>query len=237
MKELESLTGVGREAVRFYIKQGILPPPDKPKKNVAHYSEEHVLRIKTIRKLQEEKFLPLGVIKNILNTTSFAQLSTAGNLTEFELAFSVMLSDERGNAKKLLKDVKATLGFSEPALREMHELKIIAIVNDDAGESLDAIDIKVLEHWRQILSMGYDQGAGYDLQFLKRYVDMSRALAEQEVSLFFKEFSSLPVKQAAKLGSEGIKIGNNLIGLLHTREVRKCVQQFVKRQSNENSKT
>ena len=141
MKELESLTGVGREAVRFYIKQGILPPPDKPKKNVAHYSEEHVLRI------------------------------------------------------------------------------------------------KVLEHWRQILSMGYDQGAGYDLQFLKRYVDMSRALAEQEVSLFFKEFSSLPVKQAAKLGSEGIKIGNNLIGLLHTREVRKCVQQFVKRQSNENSKT
>ena len=40
-----------------------------------------------IRKLQEEKFLPLGVIKNILNTTSFAQLSTAGNLTEFELAF------------------------------------------------------------------------------------------------------------------------------------------------------
>lgn len=85
--------------------------------------------------------------------------------------------------------------------------------------------------------MGYDQGAGYDLQFLKRYVDMSRALAEQEVSLFFKEFSSLPVKQAAKLGSEGIKIGNNLIGLLHTREVRKCVQQFVKRQSNENSKT
>ena len=236
MKELESLTGVGREAVRFYIKEGILPPPDKPKKNVAHYSEEHVLRIKMIRKLQEEKFLPLKVIKNILNTTSFAELSTSGNLAEFELAFSVMLADERGYTKKTLKDVTATIGFSETALHEMHDLEIITILDDAAGESLDAVDIKVLEHWHQILAMGYDQGTGYDLQFLKRYLDMSRRLAEQEVSLFFREFSSLPIKAAAQLGSEGTKTANSLIGLLHTREIRKCVQQFVNRESEVDSK-
>jgi len=235
MKELESLTGVGREAVRFYIKEGILPPPDKPKKNVAHYSEEHVLRIKMIRKLQEEKFLPLGVIKNILNTTTFTELPTSGNLVEFELALSVMLADERGNAKKTLPDVIATLGVSEETLREMHELEIISIVDDAAVECLDAVDVKVLEHWQQILSLGYDQGAGYDLQFLKRYVDMSRALAEEEVGLFFREFSSLPIKVAAQLGSEGIKTANSLVGLLHTREIRKCVQQFVDKQSAKDS--
>lgn len=235
MKELESLTGVGREAVRFYIKEGILPPPEKPKKNVAHYSEEHVLRIKMIRKLQEEKFLPLGVIKNILNTTTFSDLSTSSNLVEFELALSVMLADERGNAKKTLPDVIATLGLSEDTLREMHSLEIIAIFQDAGVECLEAVDVRVLEHWQQILSMGYDQGAGYDLQFLKRYVDMSRALAEEEVSLFFQDFSSLPIKVAAQLGSEGIKTANSLVGLLHTREVRKCVQQFVDKQSLEGS--
>ena len=34
MKDLEEVTGVGRETIRFYIRQGLLPEPDRPKKMV-----------------------------------------------------------------------------------------------------------------------------------------------------------------------------------------------------------
>ena len=32
MKELEARTGVGREAIRFYIREGLLPEPERPKR-------------------------------------------------------------------------------------------------------------------------------------------------------------------------------------------------------------
>ena len=37
MKELERETGVGRETIRFYIREGLLPEPERPKRNVAAY--------------------------------------------------------------------------------------------------------------------------------------------------------------------------------------------------------
>ena len=35
MKDLERTTGVGREAIRFYIREGLLPEPERPSRNVA----------------------------------------------------------------------------------------------------------------------------------------------------------------------------------------------------------
>ena len=67
MKELESQTGVNREAIRFYIREGLLPEPEKPRRNVAYYTKEHVERIRLIKKLQDEHFLPLKRVKAVLD--------------------------------------------------------------------------------------------------------------------------------------------------------------------------
>ena len=42
MRDLERETGVGREAIRFYLREGLLPEPTRPARNVAHYTQEHV---------------------------------------------------------------------------------------------------------------------------------------------------------------------------------------------------
>jgi DNA-binding transcriptional MerR regulator len=67
MKEVESLTGVTREAIRFYIRKGLLPAPEKPKNNVAFYTNVDVERIGSIKKLQDEKLLPLDVIRDVID--------------------------------------------------------------------------------------------------------------------------------------------------------------------------
>ena len=54
MKDLETRTDVSREAIHFYLREGLLPEPERPKRNVAHYNEGHVARIKLIKRLQEE---------------------------------------------------------------------------------------------------------------------------------------------------------------------------------------
>ena len=52
MKELEAATGIGRETIRYYIREGLLPEPVRPKRNVATYGREHVKRLNLIRRLQ-----------------------------------------------------------------------------------------------------------------------------------------------------------------------------------------
>ena len=45
MQDLERATGVGRETIRFYIREGLLPQPERPNRNVAWYDESFVERI------------------------------------------------------------------------------------------------------------------------------------------------------------------------------------------------
>ena len=65
MRELERASGVSRETIRFYIREGLLPEPDRTHRNSATYTDEHLARLLTIRRLKDERFLPLSVIRSL----------------------------------------------------------------------------------------------------------------------------------------------------------------------------
>ena len=224
MKELESRTGVSREAIRFYIREGILPAPEKPKRNVAHYSEEHVVRIKMIKKLQDEKFMPLGVIKEVLKTTN---LSTINNLENFEQAFLSLVNGAPTSGRTRLADIESS--FSQKELYEMHDLSIINIVELDEGAYVSGQDAAIINKWAQIKSLGFQDELGYDHAFLQRYVELTRQLANQEVDQFMQAFASSSVEESAELGARGVEGANELLALLHTRAIEQRVREFVNR--------
>jgi DNA-binding transcriptional MerR regulator len=51
MKDLCDLTGLPRQAIHFYIQQGLLPPGRKIGRNMAWYTDAHVERLKLVRQL------------------------------------------------------------------------------------------------------------------------------------------------------------------------------------------
>ena len=53
--------------VRHYLREGLLPEPVKTSRNMAYYPPEFVERIRLIKQLQEERFMPLRVIKELLD--------------------------------------------------------------------------------------------------------------------------------------------------------------------------
>ncbi len=67
MRDLIKRTGVSRESIHYYIREGMLPDIEKPSPNQAIYTEEHVERILFIKKLQEKHYLPIPLIKKVLN--------------------------------------------------------------------------------------------------------------------------------------------------------------------------
>src|SRR5262245_61688730 len=66
MAELAAKSGVARETIHFYLREGLLPRPRKGGRTVAYYGEEHLSRLLLVRRLREEKYLPSAVIRRIL---------------------------------------------------------------------------------------------------------------------------------------------------------------------------
>jgi DNA-binding transcriptional MerR regulator len=66
ISELAERADVPVATVRHYLREGLLPEPVKTSRNMAYYPPEFVERIRTIKRLQEERFMPLRVIKDTL---------------------------------------------------------------------------------------------------------------------------------------------------------------------------
>jgi DNA-binding transcriptional MerR regulator len=74
IKELVQRTQISKETIHYYIREGLLPKPRKRCKNIADYDEGYIEKIRQIKELQYNHFLPLAVIKEVLkNPKKFAE--------------------------------------------------------------------------------------------------------------------------------------------------------------------
>src|SRR3989304_5771469 len=64
--ELVEATGVSAQTIHYYLREGLLKPPTKTAPNMAYYRPEYVDDIRLIKELQEKRYLPLSVIKLVL---------------------------------------------------------------------------------------------------------------------------------------------------------------------------
>ena len=72
LRELCREADVTERTVRYYIKEGLLPPPHGSGP-FSRYGYEHWLRLQFIKRLKDE-YLPLSEIKNLLDSRSTAEL-------------------------------------------------------------------------------------------------------------------------------------------------------------------
>ena len=69
MSELADASGVSAATIKHYLREGLLGGEDgivRTSRNMAWYPPEYVERIRLIKRLQEERFLPLRLIKELL---------------------------------------------------------------------------------------------------------------------------------------------------------------------------
>jgi DNA-binding transcriptional MerR regulator len=75
LDELTSLTGVTVRTVRYYIAEGLLPPPVTVGRN-ASYTREHLDRLRLITRLKEG-YLPLKEIRRQIQAMSPEEIASA----------------------------------------------------------------------------------------------------------------------------------------------------------------
>ena len=71
IQELADRAEVTTRTIRYYVEQGVLPPPERGRP--AEYTEEHVARLALVKRLKEQ-YLPLEEIRDTMPTRVVALL-------------------------------------------------------------------------------------------------------------------------------------------------------------------
>ncbi|NJN52774.1 MAG: MerR family transcriptional regulator [Gammaproteobacteria bacterium] len=230
MKELESRTGFGREAIRFYLREGMLPEPHRPKRNVAHYDEDHVRRLLAIKKLKEERFLPLSVIKSLLETNAYQSLLASQPLAGLEHLLPAIVNGVTAGGDRRVKDVEASSGVSTEEIHALQERGVLQVRGAGGAAWLDFRDAAIVENWGKFRRAGFSTERGYSVERLVEYAEFAQWLAAGEVKQFIAAFGAdTDAQSAAEIGARGIELVNELLTLLHTRALIREVTEGTKR--------
>lgn len=214
MRELEQRTGVGRETIRYYIREGLLPEPARASRNSASYSDTHVARLKAIKALQEERFLPLAVIKTLLDETGDPAPWLAP-LAFPQLDALLRARFDAGAARVPVAVLAAQLGVEAEHLGQYADDGLITVAPDGSVSARDAAIMRALASLR---AAGFDEAHGFLHGQIKLYTDFIEWLTNAEMRLFFDQTAGkIGDAEAADMAAGGISAVNELLSLLRTR--------------------
>jgi len=221
MRELERASGVGRETIRYYLGLGLLPEPERPKPNVADYGPEHVRRLGVIKRLQQERYLPLTFIKTLLERPSGGELTPFPDLG-IDLARGLELDSMEA----------ATPLDAAPALTGLtiDELEVLArdgVIRPDAERQVSAYDLAIVRIWARAKTLGFSEANGFFPDDLKLYVDTIDAMARTEVERFYTRLAgAVSADEVARMGQDGIELFGELLLRLRTRRLLQAVAEL-----------
>jgi DNA-binding transcriptional MerR regulator len=209
MGELAEASGVPAPTIKHYLREGLLPEPVKTSRNMAYYPPEFVDRIKLIKRLQEERFLPLKAIKSVLDEGS----ERAEALLELEdRILDRALAGEQ--ARTSATEVRKRYGVPKEVLDRLAELEILTPNSRGYSPS----DITIIEAIGRFRAGGYDEQIGFTVYDTLRYKTALEELVQQEVEMVMSrlagEVSPERVVEMLEAGAQPLK---DLIAALHTK--------------------
>lgn len=201
MRELEKLTNMTRATINFYIKEGLLPAPQKSAKNMAYYDEEFIEKLKVIEKMRNADFT-LNQIKRLVNydtnTINGFGLQILESVNKL-LPYGV---DQNLVSISQIKEI----GFSDENINELIDLRII-ISTDKSNTMFPAYSMTVCRFVKYFIDLGVP------LTVAKDIVTKLKELADIEKNAFINYIRS-PM------------LDSNLSPEAQKQEVEKCVENI-----------
>ena len=224
MRDLCERTGLDRQTIHFYIQQGLVPEGQKTGRNMAYYSEEHLERIRLVRELAHQSFLPLKAIRAVLD----------GEEEAFSPEQRAIMSEVRTRVRSALRPtavtpcasaagVAARTGCATSDLRELAEAGLLTLRGDAGGEEIPEEDVWVVEAWARLREAGFAPELGFTPADLAIYGDAMKSLVRLEARMFATRVGQLDPDAAGTLLDRGLPLINEFITRLHTSRARQLL--------------
>ncbi|HEU5062837.1 MAG TPA: MerR family transcriptional regulator [Solirubrobacterales bacterium] len=188
MRELAEASGVPAPTIKHYLREGLLPEPVKTSRNMAYYPPEFVDRIKLIKRLQEERYLPLKAIKDVLDARERSRTSAA--------------------------EVRKRYGVPKEVLDRLAELEVLTPNSRGYSPS----DVTIIEAISRFRAGGYDEQIGFTVYDTLRYKAALEELVRQEVDVVMERLAGeVPPERVVEMLEAGAQPLQDLIAALHTK--------------------
>jgi DNA-binding transcriptional MerR regulator len=207
--ELAEASGVPVPTIKHYLREGLLPEPVKTSRNMAYYPPEFVDRIKLIKRLQEERFMPLKAIKAVLDEDP----ERARALVELEdRILDRALAGER--TRTSTAEARRRYGVPKEVLDRLAELEVLTPNSRGYSPS----DVKIIEAISRFRAGGYDEEIGFTVYDTLRYKSAVEELVRQEVEILVDRLAGeVPTERIVDMLEAGAQPHRDLIAALHTK--------------------
>jgi DNA-binding transcriptional MerR regulator len=195
MSELAERSGVSAGTIKHYLREGLLGQDDdvvRTSRNMAYYPPDYVERIRTIKRLQEERFMPLRAIKDALERAAADRDQQRMSVAEARRRYEIPQ-----NALDRLKDI----GVLTPT-----------------AKGYDSDDIKIVEAISRFRAGGYDEALGFTVYDTLRYQEALAPLVSEEVRVLLERVAGeVSVDRAVEIIASGAEPLRDLIGAMHSK--------------------
>ena len=215
MRELEQRTGVRREMIHFYFRNGLLPEPDRPKPNVAVYSDRHVRSIQAIRGLQTERRLSIEEIKQALNGNGSPAHADADTFQHLDQLVAARLGADQTLIP--LDSIKDRNPSAEIDAHALQKVGAIELVTRKGRRMLSRVDAQIVLVWGDMRAAGFTEALGFDAQLAAIYVDRARDLAQAEIAAYLSRVTHFPRQKKADWARPGLTLMMNMFTLLRMK--------------------
>ncbi|MBQ6315078.1 MAG: MerR family transcriptional regulator, partial [Mogibacterium sp.] len=175
--DLARLTSTSLTTLKYYIREGLIRPAVKTGKNMSWYDPSCVETVNLIRVLQKERFYPLNVIRDLLET------ETLKRPPEMDLLDAIHKVDTGSVPKKFtMEEVIRLSGLGEEQISLLSQERLIPASKKKRQDVYTEEDLAVMQLVRRRLDAGIplEQSAAA----LRTFDRALRSAARNDIDLF-----------------------------------------------------
>ncbi len=213
MSELAERSGVSAGTIKHYLREGLLGTDEaivRTSRNMAYYPPDFVERIRLIKRLQEERFMPLKLIKGVIESDP-EQVRALVELEDRILDRAIAVQE---GARVSAADVAGRYDLPVNVLDRLADIEVLS----PRDEGYDGDDVRIIAAISRFRAGGYDEALGFTVYETLRYREALQPLVEEEVrALLDRLAGEVDPERAAQIIAAGAEPLRDLIGAMHSK--------------------
>ena len=224
--ELAERSGVSVATIKFYIREGLLPPPPrKTGRTMGYYDQQYLDRLLTIRKLREEHYLPLRVIRAVLAGRGDEPLTEADAATLARVAPGVLTRldpDDPPTGAPTRDELLRRYRFTAEELELVEEM---GLIGGEHGYSPS--DLELLDAMTRAEDAGLTR-AIFPPEGLGKYVELLGELARREIRMFTHNTAGMAESELEELALRAIAVSEPILTLIRRKLILRALRTHLR---------
>ena len=234
ISDLARMSGVPTATIKHYLREGLLPGPEqKTGRTMSYYDARLAERVKAIKELQQQRFLPLKIIADLLEPSPSgrvrADLDREQKKRMAELAPAVAAGNAEARVRRgaapsrgrTRREILADLQIGADDLDLLNKLGVVTPAGKVDGDPVyGGADLDLLELLDEVRAKGL--GELFPMSILEPYAAAIRTLVRVEIELFRRQVlagARMPSGSLEDVAREATALGERLVVALRAKLV------------------